>query len=248
LSSQSQSDHGHPSDPLKSLHVIVPISSDERLWRDLLNDLVSLPQGSRVSLVGSQELNPVELEKIKNSSLFELIHLPSENHLATAMNHAAFSSQHEFMLFLHADSKIPKSTLANLQKALREKPDQIHYCQLQFLDDGPSLMFINSLAVQLRSRLLNLSFGHQGLALSKSQFEHVGGFNEELKSDVVQDFIWRAKQKGIRLSGIESPIYTSARFYKENGWGKATVQRFVKETKGTVLKGTRYLVERAFKV
>lgn len=236
------------SDPLKSLHVIVPISADERLWRDLLNDLVSLPQGSRVSLVGSQILNSEELEKIKNRSLFELVHLPNENHLATAMNHAAFSSHHEFLWFLHADSKIPKSTLTNVQRALREKPDQIHYCQLQFLDDGPSLMFLNSLAVQLRSRLLNLSFGHQGLAISKTQFEHVGGFNEQLASDVVQDFIWRAKQKSIRLSGIESPIYTSARFYKENGWGKATVQRFMKETKGTVVKGTRFLVQKAFKV
>ncbi len=234
------------SDPLKSLHVIVPISSSETLWRDLLNDFVSLPQGSRVSLVGSQTLNGEELERIKNNSLFELVHLPNENHLATAMNHAAFSSQHEFLWFLHADSKIPKSTLANLQRALREKPNEVHYCQLQFLDDGPSLMFINSLAVQLRSKLLNLSFGHQGLALSKNQFEHIGGFNENLPADIVQDFIWRAKQKGIRLSGIESPIYTSARFYKENGWGRATVQRFVKETKGTIIKGTQFLIVRVF--
>ncbi|MEK6556564.1 MAG: glycosyltransferase, partial [Bdellovibrionota bacterium] len=174
------------NEPFKSLHVIVPISADEKLWRDLLNDLVSLPAGSRVSLVGSQILNTDELEKIKNKSLFELVHMPGENHLATGMNHAAFSTHHKFLWFLHADSKIPKSTLANLQKALHEKPEQIHYCQLQFLDDGPSLMFLNSLAVQLRSKLLNLSFGHQGLALSKEQFEHVGGFDEELKADVVQ--------------------------------------------------------------
>lgn len=234
------------SEALKSLHVIVPISDDEKLWRDLLNDLVHLPQGALISLVGQQDVNEKELEKIRERSLFTLQHEKAPGSLAEQLNRAAFRSKHSFLWFLHADSKIPKSTLSNLNAALEAKPDAIHYCQLHFLDDGPSLMFLNSLAVQLRSRLLNLSFGHQGLALSARQFEHVGGFNEDLDHQIVEDFIWRAKAKGISLNPVDSPIYTSARYYKNHGWGRASAERFFKETKSTVRDGSRFLLHRVF--
>ena len=222
------------SDPFQSIHIVIPVSADETLWRDLLNDLVSLPRGSKVSLVGAQNISIEEIMKVNESGLFDVMCWATENSFAEALNQAAFSSQSDFLWFLHADSKLPKSTLAKVKLALEKNPDAIYYCQLQFLDDGPRFMFINSLAVQLRSQLLNLSFGHQGLAMSRRTFERVGGFSETVQSDVVLDFLIRAKSKKIALREVPSPIYTSARYYKKNGWLKASLERFAQETSRTL--------------
>lgn len=83
-------------------------------------------------------------------------------------------------------------------------------------------MLINEIGCWIRSRILGVPFGDQGFALSKQNFERIGGFPEGAPYGEDHLFVWRAKQRGIRLQCTGAPLYTSARRYAETGWVKLT--------------------------
>lgn len=230
-----------PQDILRSLHVIIPIASKEELWRDLLTDLTSLPEGSRVTLVGPELPEPGEVAELSKRFVFSLDVLKSEKGLAVQMNTAAFQSRHDYLWFLHADSKVPKSSIAQLSLAFENKPNDLHYFNLQYLDDGPRWMFLNSLGARYRSRLLGLPFGDQGFAISRANFIRVGGFDESVREAEDHVFVWRAFEKGIALNPISSPIFTSARRYEDKGWGRTTSHHLLKTAQHALLERFRFI-------
>ena len=81
---------------------------------------------------------------------------------------------------------------------------------------------MNELGVWIRSHLLGIPFGDQGLALSRETFLKVGGF--EVGRDCGEDhyFIWKARQSRVRVRSVGASIRTSARKYKRLGWRETT--------------------------
>lgn len=222
------------ADPLRDLCIVVPVSAGERLWRDLLNDLMSLPEGSEIVLVGPEPISEEELRLAAERSVFQLQYLPAPAGRAVGMNRAAYATDKKFLWFLHADSKIPKPTLMALKNALTEAPDALHFFELRFLDDGPRLVGLNKLGANLRSQVFGLPFGHQGFALAREQFLRIGCFNEELSQGEDQVFVFEARRKRIPVRAIHAPIFTSARRYQMEGWSRATTQRLWHSTKQVV--------------
>jgi hypothetical protein len=219
------------ADPLRNLSVIVPLAAGERLWRDLLLDLVNLPEGSEVILVGAETIDQSELDLYAARGVFKIRYVPGVVGRALQMNKAAYASDKKYLWFLHADSKIPKPTLHALRSALAEAPEALHFFELRFLDDGPRLVGLNKAGANLRSRFLNLPFGHQGFAISRAQFLRIGSFSEDLPEGEDQAFVWEAHRKRIPVRAIRAPIFTSARRYESEGWTKTTSSRLWGSTK-----------------
>lgn len=232
---------------LRSLHVIIPIVSKDELWRDLLTDLYCLPEGARVSLVGPELPDSTEIELIAKKFVFQLDVISSPKGLAVQMNAAAFQSRHDFFWFLHADSKVPKSSIAKLGMAFEKQPEALHYFNLKYLDDGPRWMFLNSLGARYRSKVLGLPFGDQGFAISRTNFVQIGGFDETVSGGEDHVFVWRAYERGIPLHAIASPIFTSARRYETTGWGRTTGERLIKAAQHAAQERFRFLKNRVFR-
>lgn len=139
------------------------------------------------------------------------------------LNAGARAAKKEFLWFLHADSRLTRNTFESLCTSLNTNSHALHYFNLEFLKDGPSLMKLNTIGCWIRSHLMGVPFGDQGFCISRKNFRKVGGFPENVKYGEDHLFIWHAKQKGIPLRCTGGTIKTSARKYKDRGWVRTTL-------------------------
>lgn len=200
---------------MKTLSVIIPIAPSDDTWKTLWLDLISIPNDVQIFLVGPKK----PAEKLPNRIMW----VESEIGRANQMNKGAEISDSEFLWFLHADSRFVKDTFSSLIKSLEKNPNDLYYFDLEFLKDGPWFMFINAIGANIRSHVMGIPFGDQGLFLSKKNFNIIGGFPNDVPYGEDHVFVWRAWQKGITVSPTNAVIKTSARKYKTNGWLKITL-------------------------
>lgn len=222
--------------------MIVPVGPGERLWKALLNDLYTLPREAEVIIVSPEPFSKEELKEYQDKLLAKVryIHI-KEGSRASHLNEGAYQAQNQFLWFVHADTTIPRQAFVALARSLSSYPQDLHYFDLQFFD-GPKKMFINSMVANLRSRYLRVPLGDQAICISKKQFERIGGFNEETTSGEDHSFCWEAKKKGIRITPVKASIFTSARRYINEGWGKLTAERMMMTAKSTLIFGTKHLI------
>lgn len=142
---------------------------------------------------------------------------------AKQMNAGAKIAKNPCLWFLHADSRLDARCLKAIDNFDFQK-SQLGYFGLSFLDDGPRTMGINSFGVWFRSRFLGIPFGDQGFVISKSNFEKLGMYREDLGSGEDHALVWASRKNGVKLKYLNASIKTSARKYAQYGWGNATRQ------------------------
>lgn len=153
----------------------------------------------------------------------------SEGTRAKSLNMGAMAAKRQFLWFLHADSRVSADNLMALKQALSMRSNALHYFDLAYEEGGPTTL--NAWGANIRSRLCGLPYGDQGFCISKTLFEKIGGYPEDVPYGEDLLFVRQAKRKGIRLNRIPSQLLTSARKYNQNGWLKLTAQRQVQMLK-----------------
>jgi hypothetical protein len=200
---------------LLKLSVVVPVAPGEDAWTRLLPDFASLPKGGEILFVGPER--PDGLPASVN-----WIDAPLGR--ARQMNLAARAATGEFLWFLHADSRIPVGGVRRLAASLEEAPDALHYFDLAYGHGSPRLMSVNEVGVWLRSRVLKLPFGDQGLCLRKDLWTRLGGFPEDQPYGEDHLLVWRALRQGVTVKPVGARLVTSARKYQKQGWLKTTLR------------------------
>ncbi|MCB0349683.1 MAG: hypothetical protein KDD38_00785 [Bdellovibrionales bacterium] len=212
---------------LNDLSIVVPFTSQDLLWKDLLQDLKALPRGSEILLVGPDRPDDAILKRATENLLAQVRYVESPKGRGVQLNTGAKNASRNYLWFLHADSKVPRPSIFLLDRELMLKADALHYFDLQFLSDGPRLVGLNSMAANLRSRYLGMPFGDQGFAMSRATFLRVGGFSENSKYGEDHIFVWEARRKRILLNRVPGAVFTSARRYESEGWGAVTRTRVI---------------------
>ena len=195
--------------------IIIPAGPGDTAWRKLLPQL-DAAEAREVVLV----LAEGDDEFVDINANTQIVHSPAGR--ARQLNVGANASHADWLWFLHADSEVSTTTLEAMREFIRMAQDAIGYFRLGFADDGPRWMFLNTWGAALRSRLLRLPFGDQGLLMPRRVFERLGGFDESIGKGEDHAFIWMARAQGIPLHAIKATIRTSARRYAENGWWRTT--------------------------
>ncbi len=204
------------------LSVIIPMAPDEQAWRNLIPDLAGLPPSSEIIVAVPHGTPPLEMP---TPHPWMIVKQVSEGvGRAAQMNAAARIADGTQLWFLHADTRLAQDTIPALLRRLGQYPDWLLYGDLKFLSDATPLMKLNEIGTWVRSRLLGMPFGDQGLCIRKKLFCEIGGYPENVQYGEDHVFVWRARQRGIVLQSIEAPIYTSARKYRNRGWFKTTVR------------------------
>jgi rSAM/selenodomain-associated transferase 2 len=133
---------------------------------------------------------------------------------AVQMNAGARIARGDWLLFLHADSRVPDGWLHGLEKA-----DAVGTVGGWFrlaLDDPSWQARLIERGVALRVKLFRLPYGDQGVFVRRRTFEAMGGYRDmPLMEDV--DFVRRLTRAG-EVAEIPLPIATSARRWKRDGW------------------------------
>ena len=211
-------------DSAAALSVVIPILQGDASWRKLLPDLSAFPDSTEFLFV-SNGPPPADWETTLQASPQRQQCRWQQTSIGRAvqMNQGAALAQQHFILFLHADSRLPAHSVSRLIESLQTDSTAVHYFNLWFEDQSFFLMHVNRWGVWLRSHLLGMPFGDQGLCLEKDSFQSLGGFDESAAYGEDHLLVWKARQAGLRLKCTGADIATSARKYRERGWLKVTL-------------------------
>ncbi len=129
------------------------------------------------------------------------------------MARGAFAAQGEWLLFLHADTHLAPGWSTAVTDHMTQRGACAGYFRLQFRAAGFGPGWVARWA-NLRARLFGLPYGDQGLLISSSLYEQVGGFQDiALMEDVAM-----ARALGGRLLPIDSVAATGAARFQRGGW------------------------------
>ena len=120
----------------------------------------------------------------------------------------------DWLLFLHADTRLPPGWIETIGAHIENRPDQAAVFRLSYIDRSFGASVVAGWA-NLRTRLFALPYGDQGLLISRRHYEAVGGFPEQpIMEDVA---IIRAIGRS-RLRLLPMAVETSFIRYSRAGW------------------------------
>jgi rSAM/selenodomain-associated transferase 2 len=139
---------------------------------------------------------------------------------ASQQNAGARAAQGSTLLFLHADTKLPKGFAAQVSNALAQPGIVAGAFRFAIDATGRRFRFLEHCA-NWRAAWLGLPYGDQALFLPAARFQAMGGFKEiALLEDV--DLVRRLRKMG-RIALLASPACTSARRWQRLGLVRTTV-------------------------
>ena len=132
---------------------------------------------------------------------------------ALQMNHGASRAKGDFLLFVHADTRLPVGWSHCVKESV-DKGFEAGCFRLAFDHPSPILRLYGWLT---RFDLDFMRFGDQGLFISSDHFHRLGGFREDHRVLEDNEFTRRIRASGIRFDVMKKAAITSARRYLEQG-------------------------------
>lgn len=140
---------------------------------------------------------------------------------ATQMNAGAAVARGSWLLFLHADTQLPRDWRSAIAGAER-RPGIALGCFRFALDSPRAMARAIELGVRLRVALFDLPYGDQAIFVRRGAFDAIGGYAAlPIMEDV--DLVRRLRETG-RLWRASNVAVTSARRWERLGWVRVTVQ------------------------
>ncbi len=147
------------------------------------------------------------------------------------MNAGASSARGAWLVFLHADSRLPSDWTDVLRRG-GSRSEVVGGSFRLALDSRDWRARIIEWGVRARVAVFGLPYGDQAIFVRRAVFESVGGFRDwPLMEDV--DLVRRLKAAG-RLYHAASPVITSARRWERDGWARRSL--------GNMTLATRFLL------
>lgn len=119
-----------------------------------------------------------------------------------------------WLLFVHADTVFDGDWPTVMFDHINNQ-SAAGYCRLSFDDTGIIARCV-SMGANLRSRLFGLPYGDQGLLISRTLYDRVGGYSD---MPLMEDVAMARALRGY-LRRIDMTVITSAARYHHQGWVK----------------------------
>lgn len=191
------------------LSIIVPVLNEEGAVASTLESLAPLAPDEVIVVDGGSTDRTKEIVMRRGVRL-----ACSRSGRAAQMNHGAGLARGEVLLFLHADTRLPGSALADIRSALSDPATVGGRFDVELDGTRPILRLIG-LLISLRSRLTKVATGDQAIFVRREVFKELGGFPHiPLMEDVA--FSRLLKRKG-RVACLRSRVVTSARRWESEG-------------------------------
>lgn len=194
--------------------VVIPALNEAGFLPDLLADLRGLARTLSVDVVVADGGSSDETPAAAAAAGARVLAAPRGR--ARQLNAGAEVARGEWLLFLHADSRLPAAARRVLLAAIVDEPD-LSAAVFRFAIDLPApwKAFIE-LGQALRQRLSGLPYGDQGLLIRRELFRAVGGYADiPIMEDV--DMIRRMKRRGFEIRTLRAALLTSGRRYRAHG-------------------------------
>ena len=227
-----------------SLSIVIPSLNEASRLPLLLADLHLWPTPMQLLVVDGGSTDQTKLcAQLAGAELMQTLKPGRGQQLAVG----ARASRGEWLLFLHADSRLPAAWTAAVQAVMNTEAsnERAWFFDFRVREAGPGLRLLE-LAVAIRSHLLQRPYGDQGLLICRSLYEHIGGYAEiPLMEDL--DLVERlSKQNRTKLKGLGLSLTTDDRRWRQEGllnrtWQNALLRhRWRKGEKASRLSASYY--------
>ena len=197
------------------ISVIIPVLNDAEAL-DLA--LSSTQDCTGVELIVVDGGSSDESAEVALSRGVKILHSPPGR--ARQMNTGAEVAEGEFLVFLHADTRLPEGFDHHVRRILTQAGVAAGAFQLQI--DAPSVRLrLIEKAANWRSQYLQMPYGDQAIFLRAELFREMGGFPD---LPIMEDFelIRRLKGRG-RIVIAPAAVLTSARRWERLGAVRTTL-------------------------
>ena len=194
------------------ISIIIPTLNESNNLPLLLSDLSEIPEESEILIIDSLSNDKTkEISYIYGCKFYKLY----KKNRGLQLNFGAKKAKGNWLLFLHADSRLKLNWSEEIKTILKKESNFIYFFNFKIQKRNYSFKFLE-LLVNLRCFLFKTPFGDQGLLINKSNFFKQGGFKEiPLMEDI--DFIRRIDKKKY-LKPLRNSIYTSERKWKKKNF------------------------------
>jgi len=209
-----------PGSPLVS--ILVPTLDEERELPALLDDLAALHGRWEIIMAdgGSRDAT-VAIARAHSS---RPLVLEASGGRAAQLNAAARAASGDVLLFLHADSRLPRHAYASLAEAWRTDGVAGGNFALRFAGDGAFERVLG--AVYRFQRGHGYYYGDSSVWLRCERFAELGGYREIPIMDDY-DFVRRLERGPGRTRCLPGPATTSARRWRSMGIARTVLAWFV---------------------
>jgi rSAM/selenodomain-associated transferase 2 len=190
--------------------VIIPV------YRDVaaLERTLASTDFSAAELIVSATREDASLAELR-ATRKDIVWIDAPRGRAIQMNAGAAFARGDWLVFLHADTRLPIGWSKAIEDASRD-PRVAAGC-FRFALDSESLMArLIELGVRARVAFLGLPYGDQAIFVRRAVFEAMGGYAHlTIMEDV--DLVQRLRRRG-RLFRSSKPALTSPRRWERDGW------------------------------
>ena len=188
-----------------TLSVIIPTLNEAIHLPLLLADLNPWPYEFELTIIdgGSIDLT-ISIAQIQGIDVIKSV----KKNRGYQLKAGASNARGDWLLFLHADSRLDPKWINSLYKIIENKTSEKFAWYFDFKIKKDNLEFrLLEIAVALRSHFLQRPYGDQGLLIHKNLYHNSGGFSSlKIMEDI--DFITRiTKTTTVKRIGVN--IYTS---------------------------------------
>src|SRR4051812_26076601 len=203
---------------MTSVSVVIPLYHDaDALERTLATTAWSGAEVIVAAVAGDDSLPPLRARHP------ELLWIEAPRGRARQMNAGAAHAHADWLLFLHADTRLPPSWPDAVAAA--EQRGAVAGCYRLTLDSPSRWARVIEAGVALRVGCFGLPYGDQVIFVRRECFDRLGGFTDvPIMEDV--DFVIRVQRKGA-LYRSALPVVTSARRWERDGWVRRSARHLL---------------------
>jgi rSAM/selenodomain-associated transferase 2 len=190
--------------------VIIPVYRDAAA----LERTLASTDFSAAELIVSATREDSSLAELR-ASRKDIVWIYAPRGRAFQMNAGAAFARGDWLVFLHADTRLPAGWSDVIEDASRD-PGVAAGCFRFALDSESSIARVIEMGVRLRVAILGLPYGDQAIFVRRAIFEAMGGYTHlPIMEDV--DLVQRLRRRG-RLFRSSKPAITSSRRWERDGW------------------------------
>ena len=208
------------------ISVIIPVLNEAEGISGLISHLRDLEGGKDVEIV-VVDGDPAgcTIKAIHDAGVVTAI---GERGRAVQMNGGAALAEGDVLLFLHADTLLPRNAFTRIQEAFQEA-DYTAGCFDLGIRSARKIFRITERYVALRTRITRIPFGDQAIFIRREYFERIGGYGEfPIMEDV--ELMQRIRGRGGVICIIPDKALTSARRWEREGVLFATFRNWMLQT------------------
>ena len=205
------------------ISIIIPVYQEADIILETLDTIENLNHRSNTEIIlvdGDPQGSTIC--RVKN---YPVRTITAPKGRASQMNTGASLARGEILLFVHADTCLPKDGLKRIEDRLKNPDISAGAFDLGIRAEGFAFRLIEQM-VFWRSRITRIPYGDQAIFIRHSIFNALGGYRQiPIMEDI--DLIKRVKRAGGRIAIIDSQIWTSARRWEKEGIIACTLRNWL---------------------